>query len=180
MSCNEILTANVTFTSIDFTFCGRIMGIMMLAYIIIQVALSILNARKSKPYKNRYPYEEFKSFEDFIQKRPADPYKTGNASLITPKRLREREQKFKELPVLTWDNLSALDQPISEKQKSGDVKSESNGKSHRSSTNGNMLRQNLEEDHVPDHIKEMEQKLKATPILTWDNISEISNTCTVK
>jgi len=85
-------------------FAGGIAVILLGAAGTILVILGILQAKFLKPYRNRYPYEEFKNFDEFVSKKPAQgenatfteayPVANANSSIVKPD----------DLPILTWEN----------------------------------------------------------------------------
>ncbi len=85
-------------------FAGGIVVIVLGGFGAALLALGILQLKRLKPFKDKYPYEQFKSFEEFANQQPADP-SAGPVSLTNPQeRIQHNEEIAKETPVLTWDN----------------------------------------------------------------------------
>lgn len=85
-------------------FAGGIAVILIGGTGTIYFALGLMKMKYFKPYKNKYPYEQYKSFEEFASKKPAEP-DAGPASISDPReRIKHNEEVAGETPVLTWEN----------------------------------------------------------------------------
>ena len=87
-----------------FYFAGGITVLVLGAIGTIMVVLGVLKMKFLKPFKNRYPYEEFKSFDEFTSKKPAKPGTEPLEVEDVEERLRKKEEETKNAPPLTWDN----------------------------------------------------------------------------
>lgn len=85
-------------------FAGGITVIILGAIGVIIVILAVLQIRFMKPYRNRYPYEEFGSFEEFAKKKPARPLEAPHEMPDPEETLRRMQDKANAEPLLTWDN----------------------------------------------------------------------------
>jgi hypothetical protein len=84
-------------------FAGGIAVIILGSAGAIFLILGILQVKFLKPFKQKYPYEQFKSFEDFASRKPANP--DGTPGLLDPQeRIQRKEEMAKDAPVLTWEN----------------------------------------------------------------------------
>ena len=106
-----ILQAVLTSQSMQWTeylpYTGVIALVILSTVGMTTVALNILRAKGPKPFKNKYPYEKFKSFDHFVQKRPVHPYGVPTLKDKTPENIKRLEETT-EAPVLTWENASDI------------------------------------------------------------------------
>ena len=83
-------------------FAGGIAVILIGSIGTVLVILGILQAKFLKPYKNRYPFEEYHSFEEFAFKKPS--MSENPVSQDAYPSTKEAKSKPDETPVLTWEN----------------------------------------------------------------------------
>ena len=102
-----ILQAVLTSQSMQWTeylpYSGGIALVILATAGMITVAMNILKVKGPRPFKNKYPYEKFKSFDQFIQKRPAEAYGVPTLKDKIPENIKRLEETT-EAPVLTWEN----------------------------------------------------------------------------
>ena len=85
-------------------FAGGIAVILLGAVGTILVILGILQAKFLKPYRNRYPYEEFKNFDEFVFKKPSHAENTTFTEAYPSTSEKSGNAKSDDLPILTWEN----------------------------------------------------------------------------
>ena len=90
----------------DFMYFSSGMTVIIVSGVAaILVILGVLQARFIKPYRNKYPYQEYKSFEEFASKKPAKPFgvpvKDDDIEQIL-----KREIEAEDDPILTWENVA--------------------------------------------------------------------------
>ncbi|MCD6217640.1 hypothetical protein J7L05_07245 [bacterium] len=84
-------------------FAGGIAVIILGGAGTIFLVLGILKIKFLKPFKQKYPYEQFKSFEEFASRKPVNP--DGSPGILDPQeRIQRKEEMAKDAPVLTWEN----------------------------------------------------------------------------
>jgi hypothetical protein len=84
-------------------FAGGIAVIILGGAGTIFLILGILQIKFLKPFKQKYPYEHFKSFEEFASRKPANTDGTPGV-LNSQERIQRKEEMAKDAPVLTWEN----------------------------------------------------------------------------
>jgi hypothetical protein len=85
-------------------FAGTLTVIVLASLGTVALVLGILKMHVLKPYLNKYPFEEYKSFEEFAHKQPAAA--DGGASDDPREILRKKEERMRNEPSLTWDNVA--------------------------------------------------------------------------
>lgn len=85
-------------------FAGGIAVIILGAIGTIVVILGILQTKFLKPYRNRYPVEEFKSFDEFVFKNPANPLNQTLQEAYPNKKTEPKNVEPDDLPIITWEN----------------------------------------------------------------------------
>ncbi len=84
-------------------FAGGIAVIILGGAGTIFLILGILQIKFLKPFKQKYPYEQFHSFEEFASQKPANP--DGTPGVLDPQeRIQRKEEVATDSPVLTWEN----------------------------------------------------------------------------
>jgi len=85
-------------------FAGALTVIVLGSLGTVAIVLGILKMRVLKPYINKYPFEEYKSFEEFVHKQP--PTLEGGPADDPREIMRRKEERMKNEPSLTWDNVA--------------------------------------------------------------------------
>jgi hypothetical protein len=160
-------------TDIDFVkfmqylyFAGGIVVIMMGSVGTVCVVLGILQVKFLKPYRNRYPYQQFKSFEEFANKKPANSDAFAYEFDDPQERLKNLEQKSKEMPPLTWENATSQISSLTDSeckaihdcvdQIHDSSKNEDTGEVSRSGDSGDTVESTVEVDcDLPDDVDDI-------------------------
>ena len=84
-------------------FAGGLTVIVLSALGTVALVLGILKMHVLKPYLNKYPFEAYKSFDEFVIKQTIQ----DGSPLDDPREvLRKKEERMKNEPSLTWDNVA--------------------------------------------------------------------------
>ncbi|MBU1022758.1 hypothetical protein KKB99_00630 [bacterium] len=70
----------------------------------IFLILGILKIKYLKPFKNKYPYEKFKSFDEFASKKPATPDGIPISREVFEMRKNNHNKPSHDTQQLTWEN----------------------------------------------------------------------------